>query len=149
MNHTPRQAAQTQLTELLRSIPKDARAIYEHGPTESSSIPYGRLAHEAAAEIDRLRAALAAHEPLCLQRDHLAAIAAKDAEIAALKADAELRPIETAPRTGRDLMLILTPSGSPQVCYANTWLQGGFSHEGKPTHWRPLPPAPIVKESKA
>lgn len=89
---TLRQAAQTALTELLYSIPEDARAIYEHSQTESSSIPYGRLAQEAAAEIERLLAALAAPEPAT--RDHQVLrlteqLQAAHAEIVALKADAE------------------------------------------------------------
>ena len=49
-------------------------------------------------------------------------------------------PIETAPRQGRDLILILTPTNWPQVAYSNTWWRCGFSVENKPTRWMPLPP---------
>lgn len=55
------------------------------------------------------------------------------------------QPIETAPKYGRELILILTPSGFPQVTYSNTWWIGGFSVECKPTHWMPLPKAPEME----
>lgn len=51
------------------------------------------------------------------------------------------QPIETAPKDGRHLILLLTPSGFPQVAYSNTWWTAGFSVECKPTHWMPLPAA--------
>ena len=53
----------------------------------------------------------------------------------------EWQPIETAPKDGRQLILLLTPSGFPQVAYSNTWWTAGFSVECKPTHWMPLPAA--------
>lgn len=63
---TPRQ---TPLLDLLMGVPKDGRAIYEHGQTHSQSIPYGRMCHEAAdsltaaeAERDALRARVAGLE---------------------------------------------------------------------------------------
>ncbi|MBD8531513.1 MULTISPECIES: hypothetical protein [unclassified Massilia] len=49
------------------------------------------------------------------------------------------QPIETAPKTGRELILLLTPSRFPQVAYSNTWWTSGFSVENKPTHWMPIP----------
>ncbi len=49
-------ACKTPLIDLLKSVPADARATYEHHPTAHSNIPYGRLCNEAAAEIERLRA---------------------------------------------------------------------------------------------
>lgn len=52
------------------------------------------------------------------------------------------QPIETAPRTGRTLILLLTPSGWPQVAYSNTWWVGGFSVECQPTKWAPIPQPP-------
>jgi len=52
------------------------------------------------------------------------------------------QPIETAPKAGRSLILLLTPSSFPQVAYSNTWWVSGFSVENKPTHWMPLPAAP-------
>ena len=42
---------QAPLIDLLRSVPEDARMIYEHSPTHSQSIPVGRLCKEAAAAI--------------------------------------------------------------------------------------------------
>jgi hypothetical protein len=42
---------QTPLLDLLRGVPQDGRHIYEHEPTHSQSIPYGRLCHEAAAAL--------------------------------------------------------------------------------------------------
>jgi hypothetical protein len=52
------------------------------------------------------------------------------------------QPIETAPKKGRELILLLTASRFPQVAYSNTWWTCGFSAENKPTHWMPLPPDP-------
>lgn len=74
------------------------------------------------------------------QRD--AILAGKAAEVRA-----EWQPIETAPKDGRQLILLLPPSGFPQVAYSNTWWTAGFSVECKPTHWLPLPAAaPQAKE---
>ena len=39
---------ETPLLDLLKSVPADARMIYEHSPIESSSIPVGVLAKRAA-----------------------------------------------------------------------------------------------------
>ena len=50
---------QTPLTDLLREVPHNAVANYEHSLTESAHIPYGRLCHSACAEITRLCAELA------------------------------------------------------------------------------------------
>lgn len=52
------------------------------------------------------------------------------------------QPIDTAPRTGRQMILLLTPSRWPQVAWSNTWWTAGFSVECKPTHWMPLPAVP-------
>ena len=52
------------------------------------------------------------------------------------------QPIETAPRSRRQMILLLTPSGWPQVAWSNTWWTSGFSVENKPTHWMPIPAAP-------
>lgn len=54
------------------------------------------------------------------------------------------QPIETAPKDGRSLILLLTPSGFPQVAYSNTWWTAGFSVECKPTHWSHIPAAPGI-----
>jgi len=50
------QPKQTPILGLLRDIPADARMSYEVNPTHHQSIPVGVLAHQAADEIDRLRA---------------------------------------------------------------------------------------------
>lgn len=55
----------------------------------------------------------------------------------------EWQPIETAPTKGRELILLLTPSGFPQIAYANTWWTAGYSVECKPTHWLPIPKPPV------
>lgn len=52
------------------------------------------------------------------------------------------QPIETAPRDGRQMILLLTASGWPQVAFSNTWWIGGFSMGVGPTHWMPLPLPP-------
>lgn len=49
------------------------------------------------------------------------------------------KPIESAPKSGRDMILLLTPSGFPQVAFSNTWWTSGFSVECKPTRWMPIP----------
>lgn len=51
-------------------------------------------------------------------------------------------PISSAPRDGRQMILLLTPSRFPQVAYSNTWWTAGFSVECKPTHWMPIPELP-------
>lgn len=56
------------------------------------------------------------------------------------------RPISEAPRTGRTLILMIGPSGFPNVAYANTWWQSGCSVECEPTHWMPLPPTPSRRD---
>ena len=50
-----------------------------------------------------------------------------------------LQPIETAPKTGRELILLLTPSMFPQMAYSNTWWTAWFSVENQPTHWMQIP----------
>lgn len=82
----------------------------------------GASAEEDIAPFDKARAALESALRLVL-------------------AQREWQPIETAPRDGRQLILLLTPSGFPQVAYSNTWWTAGFSVECKPTHWMPLPAA--------
>lgn len=69
-------------------------------------------------------------------------------ELEAARKDAEWQPIETAPKTGRELILLLTPSNFPQVAYSNTWWTSGFSAENKPTHWKPLPEPPAIEQAK-
>lgn len=56
--------------------------------------------------------------------------------------EAQWHPIETAPKDGRELILLLTPSKFPQIAYSNTWWTSGFSVECQPTHWMPLPARP-------
>jgi hypothetical protein len=57
-------ANKTPLKDLLRDVPKDGRDMYEHSPTSHHNIPYGRLIHEALAEIERLEAINACKEAL-------------------------------------------------------------------------------------
>jgi hypothetical protein len=48
------------------------------------------------------------------------------------------QPIETAPRDGRQKILLKTPyAPNGTLAYSNTWWTCGFSVECKPTHWRP------------
>jgi uncharacterized coiled-coil protein SlyX len=48
--------AQVPLVERLRSVPKDWREMREVGYCAHRNVPYGFMLHEAADEIDRLRA---------------------------------------------------------------------------------------------
>ncbi len=83
---------------------------------------------QAACEYDR-----AQHSFACMR--------AIEAAIAERKVPA-WQPIETAPTTGRELILLLVPREPdntlwPQVAFPNRWWI-------KPTHWMPLPAAPKV-----
>ena len=56
----------------------------------------------------------------------------------------EWQPIETAPKDGRQLILLKTPySPDGTLAYSNTWWTCGFSVECKPTHWKPAPNAEV------
>jgi hypothetical protein len=50
--HDMSEAKQVPLIERLRSVPSDARVIYEHNTYESESIPVGALCNEAAHVLD-------------------------------------------------------------------------------------------------
>lgn len=103
-----------------------------------------------------------------------AAIAALRERLAQPGLDAGWQPIETAPKTGKKVILFyLNRNNFPRTVMAR-WLtdeqaaetdtdcvglEGGWYecidnwddytevaiHEGEPTHWMPLPPAPIVE----
>lgn len=45
-------AAKTPLIDLLRKVPKDGRHMYDESPVMAHNIPYGRLCHEAADELE-------------------------------------------------------------------------------------------------
>jgi hypothetical protein len=47
------QPCEVPLVEQLRSVPSSARALVSAGPLVTHSIPYGRMCHEAADEIER------------------------------------------------------------------------------------------------
>ena len=50
-------------------------------------------------------------------------------------------PISTAPRDGRQKILLKTPySPNGVMAYSNTWWTAGFSVECKPSHWKPNEP---------
>lgn len=49
------------------------------------------------------------------------------------------RGISTAPKEGREKILLKTPHSPDGVpAYSNTWWTAGFSVECKPTHWKPI-----------
>lgn len=58
------------------------------------------------------------------------------------------QPIETAPMDGREMILLLTPSGWPQVAWSNTWWTSGFSVECKPTHWHAIEQVSAIAASR-
>lgn len=54
----------------------------------------------------------------------------------------EWQPIETAPKDGREQILLKVPYNQNGVlAWSNTWWISGFSAENKPTHWKPAPPS--------
>lgn len=61
------EACATPLLELLRSVPIESCQMIEIHATEHRNIPYGRLCHEAADEIERLQAARASSEAKAAQ----------------------------------------------------------------------------------
>lgn len=54
------QACKTPLLDLLRAVPRGARAWYEHHSTGHSHIPYGMYCQDAASLIQELQAEVAA-----------------------------------------------------------------------------------------
>lgn len=58
-------------------------------------------------------------------------------------AEREWQPIETAPKTGRQAILLWGSNyNEPQKAYSDTWWTSGFSVENKPSHWQLYPSAP-------
>ena len=54
----------------------------------------------------------------------------------------EWQPIETAPKDGREQILLKVPYNQNGVlAWSNTWWTCGFSAENKPTHWKPATPS--------
>ena len=67
-------------------------------------------------------------------------------ENARLRESMQWQPIETAPTTGRTMIMLLGPSGFPCAAWSNTWWTAGFSVENKPKYWMPFtPPSAEVK----
>ena len=60
------QAAQVPLIQLLRAVPNDARAWYEHNATSHTHFPYGKMCHEAADRLDLQ------DELLAVQKEYIA-----------------------------------------------------------------------------
>ena len=54
----------------------------------------------------------------------------------------EWQPIETAPKDGREQILLKVPYNQEGVlAWSNTWWISGFSAENKPTHWKLATPS--------
>lgn len=59
----------------------------------------------------------------------------------AANASTEWQPIETAPKDGREQILLKVPYNQDGVlAWSDTWWTSGFSAENKPTHWKPIIP---------
>jgi len=56
-DNTEATACDTPLIELLRNVPADARAEYEHSKFSHSNIPYGHLCHTAADKLETIESA--------------------------------------------------------------------------------------------
>lgn len=58
------------------------------------------------------------------------------------------RPIESAPKDGRDRLLLFIPTFAGDKIWTGVWASGWVNANGRlrddeqPTHWRPLPAAP-------
>lgn len=57
--------------------------------------------------------------------------------------DGEWRPIETAPRDGTPILVVVVPltGHSPHVQIVS-WSGGWYPYDRQPTHWQPLPSPP-------
>ena len=53
------QAAETPLLDLLRGVPEDGRAWYEHDSTNHQNVPYGRLCKRAADALEQAQGKVA------------------------------------------------------------------------------------------
>lgn len=88
------------------------------------------------------------------EASHLrATLAERDAEIAALKAEREWRPIESAPRDGTRVLVYAPPPDPAKwhgstlgslICTVEYHADGGWCvcEIREATRWQPLPPAP-------
>ncbi len=69
----------------------------------------------------------------------------------ALRGANQWRDIETAPRDGSEILCWVRDCEEHQVlwwCDAGHWRRWGDTYENyAPTHWMPLPTAPVIKES--
>mgnify|MGYP006921441827 CR=1 FL=1 len=55
----------------------------------------------------------------------------------------EWQPIETAPRDGREMILLIGLSGWPGVGWSDTWWTRNYTAGGVPTHWMRIEPLPV------
>jgi hypothetical protein len=76
-----------------------------------------------------------------------------ESQVEALRKDAEWQPIETAPKDGTRLLLIIDHGEHGDKIWTGLWADGWAVSYGKPenapTHWKPLPQPPAIKGGQA
>lgn len=94
----------------------------------------------------------------------------RESATASLRAERQWRPIETAPKDGREVLLAVAKrAGIPDKMLVGHYMPGGhciedhpaidegwyfwnghmFDRASKPTHWQPLPAPPALTEKQA
>jgi len=136
-----------QFNKLADALENIAHMEYPSGHHDGNNLREAARILRAAAGVDVAGLMDVADRYALAQADPAHWRSALESDLRLALVGREWQPIETAPKDGRQLILLLTPSGFPQPAYSNTWWMAGFSVECKPTHWMPLPAAaPQAKE---
>ena len=124
----------TDLTKLADALENIAHMEYPSGHHDGNNLREAARILRAAAGVDVAGLMDVADRYALAQADPAHWRSALESDLRLALVGREWQPIETAPKDGRQLILLLTPSGFPQVAYSNTWWTAGFSVECKPTH---------------